>query len=324
MRDLHPPGTFAHSLTTDIVVYRSDWETAFLVCFHQNVWTTRQSIYSHRNFQPSPKSPSLQEPILRCKQVENNWEQIRCVAHSPLICGMTIPLLNLIGAFIAWTQCVRIHFACTKRLVNLSQEAFIFDASSYVRRAIWPLTIKQIRFCWSLAKGFISLKRRKNQFKMLLEMCIVQHIQTKNVFTFQPTKLLVSMIVKKCKSYSNVLRFLLWTKNRKLRCLVVMVHIVLREKRVVTTKKRKHLHFWTILSPITIKNTRTWTKEGKNHSTYGIIVSNPHWLTQLTKSSIPFSFLTLSVYSEVTWLSQSPLTVLSGNSTLDQIKLLWL
>ena len=34
-------------------------------------------------------------------------------------------------------------------------------------------------------------------------------------------------------------------KNRLICCLVVMVHLALQEKRVVTTKKRNHLHFWT-------------------------------------------------------------------------------
>ena len=51
----------------------------------------------------------------------------------------------------------------------------------------------------SLVKGFISLKRRKSQFKMLLQMCIVQHVQAKNVFSFRPTKLPVSMTVSSAK-----------------------------------------------------------------------------------------------------------------------------
>ena len=66
--------------------------------FHQDVWTTLQSFYNYRNCQskPSQNSPSLQEPILRCKQEWTNWEQLRCVAHSPLIVGITIaPLFSL-------------------------------------------------------------------------------------------------------------------------------------------------------------------------------------------------------------------------------------
>ena len=37
------------------------------------------------------------------------------------------------------------------------------------------------------------------KYERLLEMCIVQHVETKNVFTFQPIKRLVSTTVKRAK-----------------------------------------------------------------------------------------------------------------------------
>ena len=37
------------------------------------------------------------------------------------------------------------------------------------------------------------------KYKSLLEMCIVHHVEMKSVFTFQPTKLPMSMIVESAK-----------------------------------------------------------------------------------------------------------------------------
>ena len=48
------------------------------------------------------------------KQVWNNWEQIQCVVHSPLIVGMTIALLVSLGTCIVQKQNVRVNFACKK------------------------------------------------------------------------------------------------------------------------------------------------------------------------------------------------------------------
>ena len=71
----------------------------------------------------------------------------------------------------------------------------------------------------------------------LSEMCIVPHVETKIVFTFQPMKRLVSKTVKSAKPAVTFRIFLLRTKNRQLCCLAVTAHIVLQERRVVTTKK---------------------------------------------------------------------------------------
>ena len=81
------------------------------------------------------------------------------------------------------------------------------------------------------------------KYKKLLEMCIVQYLKKKSVFTFQPKKRLVPTTVKSAKSAATFWIFLLRTKNRQLCCLVVMVHIVLQGRRVATTKKKIHLHF---------------------------------------------------------------------------------
>ena len=77
-------------------------------------------------------------------------------------------------------------------------------------------------------------------------MCIVQHVEMKSVFTFQPKKRLVSRTVKSAKPAATFSTFLLTTKNRHLCCLVVMEHIVLQKRRVLTTKDR--LLYWGTFS----------------------------------------------------------------------------
>ena len=55
-----------------------------------------------------------QEPTLRCKQVWTNWEQLRCVAVSPLIVGMAIaPLTSLRTCFVR-KEGFRVNYVCTK------------------------------------------------------------------------------------------------------------------------------------------------------------------------------------------------------------------
>ena len=67
-----------------------------------------------------------------------------------------------------------------------------------VRKFPFEEQFKLFSFC-SLVKGLISLKRRKSQFKMLLQMCSVQHVHAKNVFFFRPMELQVSMTVSSAK-----------------------------------------------------------------------------------------------------------------------------
>ena len=145
-------------------------------------------------------------------------------------------------------------------------------------------------------------------------MYIVQHVEMKSVFTFQPIKWLVSNTVWSAKPAATFWMFVLRTKNRQLGWVARMVHIVLQEKRVATTEKKSLLHFWKSFSLIISKDIRTWTRKSRSYSIYGMIVSTPHWLIQLTKSWFTLSFYTLSVYIKATWFSQSPTTVLRGFS----------
>ena len=109
------------------------------------------------------------------------------------------------------------------------------------------------------------------KYERLSEICIVQNVEMKSVFKFQPIKRLVSTTVKSAKPAATFWIFLLSTKNRQFCCLVVTVHIALPERRVATTKKENHLHFWrnfsanhdqahTNLNQIRLKWVQVWNK----------------------------------------------------------------
>ena len=97
-----------------------------------------------------------------------------CSAFTPTV-GMTIALSFSVETCIVRIQSVWVNFACTKRLFNLSAEAIINvrNARRCVRCAIFLLKNKQTPLSCRLVKVFTFLKRIENQFKMLLEMCIV-------------------------------------------------------------------------------------------------------------------------------------------------------
>ena len=78
-----------------------------------------------------------------------------CGAFTPH-CGYKNSTNILIGACIVQLESVRVNFACTNRLFNLSAEAIInvSNVRLYARCAIFNLKIIQILFSCDLAKGF--------------------------------------------------------------------------------------------------------------------------------------------------------------------------
>ena len=93
--------------------------------------------------------------MLRCKQVWNIREQLRCVGHSPLIVGIAIALLFPLGTCNVQTQNVRENIACTKRLFNLLAEAIINvrNVGLCAGCAIFLLRVKQILFFVAWSRG---------------------------------------------------------------------------------------------------------------------------------------------------------------------------
>ena len=139
------------------------------------------------------------------------------------------------------------------------------------------------------------------KYRRLLEICIVQHVELKSVFTFQPTRTPVYSTVKGAKPDLTCQIITLRTKNRQICCFMVMVHNPLQEKRVLTTKKRNHLYFFKKFHRQSKSSTpESASEKEKNRSIYDIIVSTPYWLIQSTKNSFAFSFYIFSVYSRAT------------------------
>ena len=207
------------------------------------------------------------------------------------------------------TKCVPGYFVCTKRLIKLSVNAVNngLNARSPIRSVIFPLKNKQTRSSWCVTKGIPFLKRRENQSKMLLEMCIAQNIITKSVFTFQTMRMLkiVSTTAKSAKAAVRGLILHLGNKIWQTFFGGAGTHCFTREtSRDCETKKNVPLA--TQLSPpITINPTRTWTNKYENHSVYDITVSSPDWLIQLIEVSFRVSFYTISIYSQAVWFAVS-------------------
>ena len=86
------------------------------------------------------------------------------------------------------------------------------------------------------------------KYERLLEMCIVQHVDIKSVFTFQPRKRLVSTTVESAKPAATFWICLLGSKNWQLCCLAVTVHTVLQERTVGTGRTKSRSHFRTNIS----------------------------------------------------------------------------
>ena len=134
------------------------------------------------------------------------------------------------------------------------------------------------------------------KYKRVLEMCIVQHIERKSVFTFQPMNRLNSTTVTSAKAAATISIFPLRTKNRQLYCLAVMVLIVLEKYESRLRKSKTISIFEEISPPVTSKHIRTQNKSGTSYSIYGMIMSTPDWLIRSIKTSFTISFYTLSVY----------------------------
>ena len=116
------------------------------------------------------------------------------------------------------------------------------------------------------------------KYEKLWEMCVVQHVDLKSVFTLQPIKRLVSTTLKSAKLAATFWIFLSRTKNRQLCCLVVTVHILSQERRFATTRKKNHLPFWRNFSTNHNQAHPNLKQKVWNKAKYGMVVSVSYWL----------------------------------------------
>ena len=82
-------------------------------------------------------------------------------------------------------------------------------------------------------------------YESLSEMCIVQHVEMKSVFTFQPKKTTSSYDCKKCKACCKVLNIPF--KDQKPTIMLFGVdgtHCFARKTRRDYEKEKNHLHIW--------------------------------------------------------------------------------
>ena len=159
---------------------------------------------------------------------------------------MTIAYFNFLGRCIVQIQWVRSVMLCVHRktfqsISRSNRQCPQRESICQVRNI--PLEEQTILFLLKFGHGIYIFAGTKNFFKMLLEMGIFQHSQTKSVFTFQATKLLIFTTRKSANPALTFQTFLLRTINQQLCYLVVTVHIALQKKRGAKLKKENQLHF---------------------------------------------------------------------------------
>ena len=96
----------------------------------------------------------------------------------------------------------------------------------------------------SFGQGVYIFEERPKSFQDVIGDVYCPKCRNEKCVYISTRKRLVSTTVKKAKPAATSRIFLVRTKKRQLCCLAVTAHNVLQERRVVTTKKRNHLHFW--------------------------------------------------------------------------------
>ena len=109
------------------------------------------------------------------------------------------------------------------------------------------------------------------------------------------------------KACSHVLNFLVGSKNRQLSWFVLLAYLAFFRRTSLKYEKEKTFH------------SRNFTKNGKNLSFYGIILSTSHVLMHLIKKSFRYSVYYFSSYSKAKWISQAPTTLPGNLSIVEQI-----
>ena len=154
------------------------------------------------------------------------------------------------------------------------------------------------------------------KYKRLLEMCIVQQVEMKSAFTFHPIKLLLSTTVKSAKPAATFWKIVFRAKTRQLCCLEVMVRVAITEKNHLCFRRNFSANHNQAHPNLNQKDQKSFPLWHNRVDTPLADTANQNFIYIL--------FFLLSIYIKATWLFQSPTTVMSGLSKLDQIQWLWL
>ena len=141
-------------------------------------------------------------------------------------------------------------------------------------------------------------------------MCIIQHIQSRKVFTFEPKNVLVSLTISSAKPALTCLipHFL----DRKPTNILFGGNVTTCFSRKRSCDYKKTISTSEeIYPPITIKHTSTCAKKGKNRSIYCIIGLTPHPFLQLHTIFSILLLYTSSLHLSNLIISDSALSGLS-------------
>ena len=172
-----------------------------------------------------------------------------------------------VGECIVRIHCVRVNLACIKRFFNLFKKWLSVSSMQVHVSSAQNFVFRTNNFVYlEVRTRDLNFWRDEKKFKMTLKMWIVQHVQTKVVFTFQSTNVLAFTTVKSAKPALGCRIIILRTKFWQLSCLVLMVlNALQRRRRVLSTKNKVHLHFWRNFSTIHNQaHTNFYQKEQKS------------------------------------------------------------
>ena len=282
--------------------------------FHQQIRHPRRPTDSCKDckHKPSPNLQSLQESLSFWLQVWILWKQLRHLKSSQqekLLVRCTVSTksarreLRVSGRSCSYSE---IHLWLQKlwSVIASSQSTFYITGAGKDNKNRWnTLLFCQKRWnCYLASKCLLMLQfnqpnivRKKCSISMLtihmklLEMCIVQHVETKSVFTFQSIKLLVSTIVKCTKPQLSCAEYSMQGTKANKTLFGGDGTYSIAKRRIGTTKN--HL-FGEFSPPITSYSKWTRTEKRQNHSLYGINMLSSKWLREWPRLSTFDSFQT--------------------------------
>ena len=199
----------------------------------------------------------------------NNWGQLRCVAHLPLILGFTIALLNQLGTCFVRLQSVRLNFACTNRVcysLDRSEYQCLQCESMYQVRNV-PFQGQTNSFSVKFGWGICNFEELQGSIQVIIGnvFCLGGFCpRQKCVYVYTGKKMMeVVLNVLNAKRAATFWTLLLGSKNRNY---VVWqgwyvffcrrLELWLRKRNIISMLKE-------FSPPITIKPTRKWAKKAK-------------------------------------------------------------